>query len=550
MSLGFAFLFLVLFVQFFLIQIVRRKTLGYRAIGQWTRELPVVAQRGVIRDRNGVVLAGNLPTYTVYVRRNAVEDKERVIEVLSELFSIEREELRAKMQKSVSEFAVARQISKEQAERLNGYSLKGVYYAPDAKRVYPYESLLCQVLGFTSSDSSGVSGLEKYYDDYLKGKDGEILYETDLVGVDVGDTLLYREATAGLDLTLTVDYKIQTIAERVMEQAYVSSGAKNAECLLLDLDSFGILAMASFPSYDLNEVPRDDISLLTSLSRNGLVSNSYEPGSTFKVVTAAANLQEYLNGNPNAFSPSYIFSASRTRSVDGTTVKCWSDHSNGKHSHQTIAEALNNSCNPCFTDMALSLGSECFYSYLDKFGFGKTTGIDFPGEALGMLLPSVTVRNCDLARIGFGQSVAVTALQLACAVGAAVNGGNYYVPHLVSGIGDVTVKPELKSHPIGEEASSFLRSMLEGVVRDGSGKKAFIDGYRIGGKTGTAQKYENGHIASGKYVSSFVGFYPADNPKTLVLVIIDEPQGAYYGSVVAAPCAKEIFSGIIALEEG
>lgn len=549
MTLGFIFLFFILFVQFFLIQIVRSKTLGFKALDQWTRELPVVAERGVIRDKNGVVLAGNLPTYSVYIRRNALVDREGVATTLSNLFSLDKDELLEKMKKNVSEFAVVKGIDKEQACKLDEYALQGVYYAPDQVRVYPYENLLCQVLGFTSSDHHGVSGLEKYYDDYLKGESGEICYETDLVGVDVNDHVLYKDATKGIDLTLTVDYRIQTLVERVIGEVYLSTKAKNAQCLVLDLDSFGVLAMASCPSYDLNDVPREDASLLTSLSRNGLISNSYEPGSTFKVVTAAANLQEYLNGNQNAFSPNYIFPASRTRLVDGTTVKCWSDHTNGKHSHQTLAEALNNSCNPCFTDMALSLGSEVFYDYLYKFGFGKTTGIDFPGEALGMLLPSVSVRNCDLARIGFGQSVAVTALQLACAVGSAVNGGNYYVPHLVSKIGEITVKKELKSHPIGEEASALLRGMLEGVVRDGSGKKAYIDGVRIGGKTGTAQKYENGRIASGKYVSSFIGFYPADCPKKLVLVIIDEPQGAYYGSVVAAPCARDVFQGMIALEE-
>ena len=397
---------------------------------------------------------------------------------------------------------------------------------------------------------TGVSGIEKEYDKYLKGKNGEILYETDLVGIDVGDNILYKEGEAGLDIALTVDYKIQTLCERVMAEAVETYRPKGAECLVLDLSSFEILAMASLPSYDLNDVPREDSALLSALSRNGIVSNSYEPGSTFKVITAAADIEEHLRGNPNAFSTSYVFPASRTRSVDGTTVKCWSDHSNGKHSHQTLKEALNNSCNPCFTDIALSLGTDCFYSYLSKFGFGGVTGIDFPGEALGMLLPASAVRGCDLARIGFGQTIAVTAIQLACAVGAAVNGGNYYVPHLVKKIGSKEIEKELKSNPISEKTSEILRGMLEGVVSEGSGKKAYIEGYRIGGKTGTAQKYENGRLALGKYVSSFVGFYPADAPKYLTLVIIDEPQGAYYGSVVAAPCAREIFRGIIAIEEG
>ena len=293
---------------------------------------------------------------------------------------------------------------------------------------------------------------------------------------------------------------------------------------------------------------------LNSYSRNSIVSDIYEPGSTFKVVTAAADIEEYLQGNSKAFSTSYVFNGSRTRTVDGTKIKCWSDHSNGKHSNQTLAEALNNSCNPCFTDMALSLGSQTFYNYLNAFGFGNVTGLDFNGEALGMLVPQTAVRDCDLARIGFGQTIAVTGIQLACAIAAAVNGGNYYVPHLLKSI--VTsdgknvneVAPVLKNKVISEKASSILAQMLEGVVTEGSGKKAYIEGYRVGGKTGTAQKYEDGHVAQGKYVSSFCGFFPANNPEYLALIIVDEPQGTYYGSAVAAPVAAEIFKDIIQIK--
>ena len=543
------FLFLLLIGKFFYVQVISEKKLGYRALDQWTRELPLIAERGTISDRNGTILAGNAPSYSVFVRRNAVVDKTETCRVLAEVLGLDETSLRLRMDSNVSELTVARQVSKDTAERLGRYVLPGVYYAADNTRVYPYGDLACQVLGFTSSDMSGVSGIEKYYDKYLKGTNGELLYETDLVGIEVGDAVLYCEAEDGLDVTLTIDYQIQTLAERIMREACAEYSPKRAECIVLDLDNFDVLAMVSRPSYDLNDVPRDDAELLNSLSRNGIVSNIYEPGSTFKVITAAADIEESLKGNPNAFSVNYIFPDSRTRSVDGTTVKCWSTHANGKHSHQTLAEALNNSCNPCFTDTALSLGSDCFYSYLSAFGFGSVTGLDFPGEALGMLLPQTAVRACDLARIGFGQTIAVTGLQLACAVGAAVNGGNYYVPRLVKAIGAEEIEPVLRSHPISAETSAILRRMLEGVVSEGSGSKAYIEGYRIGGKTGTAQKYENGKIAAGKYVSSFVGFYPADDPKYLSLVIIDEPQGAYYGSVVAAPCAKKLFEGIIALTE-
>ena len=241
--------------------------------------------------------------------------------------------------------------------------------------------------------------------------------------------------------------------------------------------------------------------------------------------------------------------------MDGTTIRCWSDHSNGKHSNQTLAEALNNSCNPCFVDIALSLGKETFYSYLSAFRFGAATGVDFSGEAIGMLLPEASVQNCDLARIGFGQTIAVTPLQLAAACASAVNGGYYYTPHVVDEIfsddGSVREKSQksLVARTVSEKASEVLASMLEGVVRDGSGKKAYIEGYRVAGKTGTAQKYENGLIAQGKYVSSFIGFFPANAPRYLALVVVDEPQGSYYGSTVAAPCAKEIFEKIIAIQD-
>ena len=365
--------------------------------------------------------------------------------------------------------------------------------------------------------------------------------------------MLFR-SVAGDGVRLTIDMDIQLAAEQAMRSVYQSAGAKKVSCIVLDPNNFDVLAMVNYPSYDLNDVPRDDAQTLNALSRNSLVSDIYEPGSTFKILTAAADLEEYYRGNKSAFSPSYVFNGSRTRTVDGTKIKCWSDHSNGKHSNQTLADALNNSCNPCFTDIALALGKDKFYEYLTAFGLGNVTGIDFNGEALGMLVPQALVRDCDLARIGFGQTIAVSGLQLACAAAAAVNGGNYYAPHLLKSIVSSDGKtveeysPVLKQKPISEQASRQLAAMLEGVVKEGSGKKAYIEGYKVGGKTGTAQKYEDGHIAAGKYVSSFVGFFPSDSPRYLALIIVDEPTGTYYGSAVAAPVAKEIFEDIIKIK--
>lgn len=551
-----AFIFCLIFARFFYIQAVWGSELVYRATDQWNREIPVVAARGEITDRNGQLIAGNRTTYSVFVRPNAVANAEYCATVMSSALEIEPSELLEKLSGGkVSEITVARQVEKEKIEKLASYDLAGVYYSRDNSRTYSYNDALCQVLGFTASDGTGLSGIEKYYENILCGENGEIAYTTDIVGVQTENSkIVYREATAGDGIRLTIDMDIQLSAEQAMRSVYQSSGAKKVSCIVLDPTDFGVLAMVNYPSYDLNVVPRDDPETLNALSRNSLISDIYEPGSTFKVITSAANLEEYLRGNKSAFSPSYVFNGSRTRTVDGTKIKCWSDHSNGKHSNQTLAEALNNSCNPCFTDIALALGKDKFYEYLTAFGLGNVTGIDFNGEALGMLVPQSLVRDCDLARIGFGQTVAVSGLQLACATAAAVNGGNYYVPHflksIVSSDGKTVeeYKPVIKQKPVSEKASRMLAEMLEGVVKEGSGKKAYIEGYKVGGKTGTAQKYEDGHIASGKYVSSFVGFFPADNPQYLALIVVDEPVGTYYGSAVAAPVAKEIFEDIIKIK--
>ncbi len=536
-------------------QLVWGSDLKYRATDQWNREIPIIAGRGIITDANGQILAGNKTTYSIFVRPNAVVNAEYTATVLSGLFSLNPQSLLEKLQGGkVSEITVARQMPKESIEKLVSYNLPGVYYSRDNSRVYTYNDALCQVLGFTSNDGTGLSGVEKYYNNVLSGTNGEISYTTDIVGNETQNSVVvYNEAIDGDGIQLTVDIDIQLAAEEAMRSVFTSSGAKSVSCVVLNPQNFDILAMVNYPSYDLNDVPRDDAETLNALSRNSVVCDIYEPGSTFKVITAAANLEEYHRGNNKAFSTSYIFNSSRTRTVDGTKIKCWSTHSNGKHYNQNLAAALNNSCNPCFTDMALSLGKETFYSYLNSFGFGNVTGIDFNGEALGMLVPQSLVRDCDLARIGFGQTVAVTGIQLACATAAAVNGGNYYSPRLLKSVvlsdnKKVVNEPVLKFKPISEKTSAVLVEMLEGVVTEGSGKKAYIEGYKVGGKTGTAQKYEDGHIASGKYISSFVGFFPSDKPQYLALIIVDEPQGTYYGSSVAAPVAKEIFEDIIRIK--
>ncbi len=551
-----AFLFCLILGRFFYVQVIWGKELRAKAIDQWTRELPIVAPRGIIKDRNGKVIVDNTTMYSVFIRPRSITNEIKVAEILSNIFNLNKEDIYKKAKtKSISEYTIVRQCGQEKIDLLCTYSLDGVYYSKDSIRYYPYGDFLTQVLGYVSSDNIGQSGIEKYYNKFLSGTDGEILYETDLLGIQLNQTTpKFISSKSGLNIVLTIDNSIQQIVEQTMETAFNVHLPKRAECIVLDPSNGEILAMASKPSYDLNYVPRDDIDLLNRLSRNGLVVDVYEPGSTFKILTAAATLEEYHLGNPKALSPDYVFNSSRTRTVLGRNIKCWRTHEDGKHSGQHIKEALNNSCNPCFVDMALSLGKETMYNYIELFNYGSVTGVDFIGEAQGMIIPEPAVTDGDLARIGFGQTIAVTPIQLASATAAAVNGGFYYTPHLMKAIydGDMLIEeviPIVKNRTISKETSELLSGYLEGVVSEGSGKQAYIEGYKVGGKTGTAQKYEKGIIAQGKYVASFVGFFPSNNPKYLALVIIDEPQGQHYGSTVAAPYAKMIFEGIINKKE-
>jgi stage V sporulation protein D (sporulation-specific penicillin-binding protein) len=464
----------------------------YKALDQWTREIPIVPKRGVITDRNGTVLVENDTAYTVFVRSNAIKDKLSTAKTLANILEVDGEKLYQKITSvKASEVTVAKRVDKEKISALAQVALDGVYYSRDNLRSYPRGETLCQVLGFTSSDNLGVTGIEKYYDEVLSGTRGELLYETDLVGIELDDAVAaYLPAEDGYNLSLTIDYGIQSVVESTLKQVAAEYDPVGAECIVLDPNTFEILAMANYPSYDMNEIPRDNIEELNTLSRNRIVSDVYEPGSTFKILTAAIDIEESLKGNPKAYSVNHVFSSSRTRSVDGTTVKCWNNHANGKHSNQTLSDALNNSCNPCFTDIALSLGKTTFYEYLSLFGLGKRTGIDFNGEAYGLLMSESAVRNCDLARIGFGQTIAVSALQLALATASVINGGYYYQPRLVKSVyaNDGFVKeeyePKLKYRTVSEETSRLLSKMLEGVVTEGSGKKAYIEGFSVAGKTG------------------------------------------------------------------
>lgn len=478
--------------RLFYVQIIWGEEIQEKAIDQWTREIPVVASRGKITDRNGVLLAGNADTYTVFVRKKAVKDVEYLSQILSKVLKMDYQSVYKRLTTTISsEVTVKKQVEKEKINELLEYDFQGVYYSRDNSRVYPYGDFLSSVIGFTSNDGKGQAGLELYYDKYLSGINGEILYETDIVGIEIENgNASYIPASDGLNISLTIDYDVQQLCETASDQALEIHQAKSVQIFVVDPSSGEILAMTNKPSYDLNQVPRDDLELLNSLSRNRLVSDIYEPGSTFKIITTAANIEEYYNNNSKAFSLDKIYNSSRFRYIDGQKVKCWSNHANGKHASLTLSGALNNSCNPIFVDIAMSLGKETMYKYIEKFGFNKTTGLDFNGEASGMILPYFAVNNVDLARIAFGQTVAVTGLQLAMATCSAVNGGIYYTPYLVGeiyssdGMLVERITPNAKTRVISEKASRTLSNLLEKVVSEGSGKQAYIEGYHVAGKTG------------------------------------------------------------------
>lgn len=493
-----------------------------------------------------------MPSYAVYVRTRCVKDANQVANVLGKLFDVDEKSLLDKInQKSTSEITVKRRLSKESVTLLENYSLSGVYYSIDNSRIYPFNDMLCSVLGYTSSDGNGICGIESYYNKYLRGEDGELLFESDLVGNDISEKPTLLPSINGLNVKLSIDSEIQMICESAVDKAVMTYSPKSVGILVLNPQNCQVLAMALSNRFDLNSPPTNDISELNKKIRNGLVSDSYEPGSTFKIVTALANVQEALLKNPNALPLDHVFNGADFRIVNGSRIKCWTKHLNGKHSNETLSEALNNSCNPCFVDIALSLGKQKMYEYIEKLNFGNVTGIDFFGEAVGMLLPVSSVTDGDLARISFGQTIAVTPLQLGACACACVNGGNYFTPRIVQSIVDdngkelITFQPQQKNKVASTEASRILASYLERVVSEGSGKNAYIEGYKVGGKTGTAQKFENGSIKQGKNIMSFMGFFPSNAPKYLALALVDEPIGGSYGSTVSAPIVKEVFEGII-----
>lgn len=533
-------LFFALSIRVFYLQIISNRHLQILASEEWLRDLPLASRRGEILDCNGVSLATTITTYDVYVRARNVTEPARLASAISESLSIDYETAYTKVtNKSFSEILIKMQVEESLAKALTEYS--GVYLSQNVARVYPYSSLLTQVLGYCTIDNIGQAGIEAYYDKYLKGVDGKSLTQTNAQGKEIENSLSYYiPSVPGANLTTTIDVQMQTILESELMTAYLENKALGVSGIIIDAKTGAIKAMSCLPSFDLNNVPRDDISALQLMTKNSTVVDVYEPGSTFKLVTLAAVLNEGLVSEDEHF-----FCSGRT-TVDGETIKCWKSTGHGS---LTLSEAFEKSCNCVFVNLALRLGIEKYYDYLNFFGLGEKTGVDIASESSGIVMSEDQVKIVDLARIGFGHAIAVTELQL-INVYAKICSGKDLTPYLVEEI--VAEDTTLYKHSsastkidLKESTISTVNKLLANNINS-EGNMTFVAGYDIGGKTGTAQKYdENGQIASGKYISSFIGTYPASNPEYILIVCVNEPSaGAYYGGVVAKPVGQRIFTRI------
>lgn len=542
------FVVIIIFRMFYL-QIAKSRFFVSEGLTEWLRDLPLIATRGSITDRNGVVLASSYTTYDVYVRPADIKNAESVAQVLSNVLNLDFEDVLKKItNKGLSEIRIKNDIEKSDVQSILKDYQSGIFFTTDTERNYTYDSMLCQILGFVGSDNTGQTGLEAFYNSYLKGIDGVSLVESDLKGTTLEDSMIiYENAISGLNLTLTIDFRIQEKVEEILTSAMASTGAKSISCLITNPQTGEILSVATLPSYNLNDIPRDDMQSLNNLSRATTIVDTFEPGSTFKPIIAAIALEEGLT------SKNHYYYCGGYRIINGVKIKC---ARRSGHGSQTLEQGLMNSCNCVFMDIIQQIGLDKFYDYLEKFGFTGKLGLDFPGEVSAVLMPKTSVTLPDLARMGFGQTIALSSLEMVSGIGTVINNGFVLEPQLLKSIstesGKVIYTKErvVKNKILSDSTSRSMREMLLKVVEKGGGKYAKIDGYaQLAGKTGTAQKYENGKIAEGKYIATFAGFAPYDDPKYLIYVVVDEPQGAYYGGIVSAPIAKNIFQEILKIEE-
>lgn len=516
------------------------------------RERTIKAARGRILDANGVVIAGNRTVCTVSVIYNQMEDREQVIRILCEELNLPEAKVRGKVEKRSSREIIATNVDKETGDRIRSCHLAGVKVDEDYKRYYPYDSLASKVLGFTGGDNQGIVGLEVVYESWLKGINGTILTLADAAGVEIGNAFEDRmEPVAGSDLYVSLDVNIQQYAEQAARETMEKKGAKKVSVIVMDPRDGAILAMANVPEFNLNEpftlnspeppgiTPEERQELLNQMWRNPSINDTYEPGSTFKIITAAAGLEAGVVRLTDRFScPGF-------RIVEDRRIRC---HKVGGHGPESFLEGAMNSCNPVFIDVGQRLGVDGYVHYFEQFGLKSKTGIDLPGEAGTIMHKKENMGPVELATVSFGQSFQITPIQLITTVSSLINGGTRVTPHFgVKAVSADGTSVHRFSYPVregilSEETSATLRYVLEQVVAEGSGKNAALDGYRIGGKTATSEKLPR---SLKKYISSFIGFAPADDPQVIALITIDEPQGVYYGGTIAAPVIADIFQNIL-----
>ena len=525
------------------IQIFSSPTLQLRASEQWYRDLPLGARRGNIFDRHGRIMVESIPTYSVFVRPVAVTDADRVTSVLSSILNLSHQKVYNRVTaKGVSEHLIKMQIEKSTAIKIIAHNLDGVFLSQTYRRVYPLGVVGGQVMGLTTIDNMGQEGLEAFYNHILRGRDGRIATPSDLRGIPRQEGVeFYFPSIPGFDLHLNVDATIQNILQTALARAFYEQRAQSVSGIVYNIQTGGIVASASAPFFDMNDQPRNNVVDLLAQIRNQPIVNVLEPGSTFKIITLAIALEEGLVQMDEKFNcPGF-------RMIGGERVRCWKTKGHGT---QTLAEGVRNSCNAVFMDLSLRIGVDLFYEYLTRFGFGKKTGVDFYGESAGLILPKQYVRPVDIARIGFGQAIAISPIQFISAIGAVVGDGILRTPRFAQSIpqaGTTIISEQRGQRVISEQTSAQARELLVGVVEHGSGKHSRVPGFQIGGKTGTAQKYVDGIIAQGKYISSFISFLNVDGvARYAVFLYVDEPsRQGYYGSIVAAPYVGQIWAGII-----
>ena len=536
---------IAIIIKVFYIEVFSYNKLKDLSDDLYSRKLPIAADRGEILDRNGIALATNITTTSLVLVPRQISNKEEVAKSLSEILNVSYEEMYKHVSKKESIERVhpeGRQLSYEVAEKIDNLGYDGVYLVKESKRYYPYGTMLAHSLGYVGIDNQGLSGLEKEYDEYLTGENGSIKYFSDGQGNRLEMSEVYEPAKSGISLQLTIDIELQKVVENELDNIIDKYSPDNALIVVQDPNSGEILAMASRPVFDANNYQNYSAEVI---NRNLPIWKTYEPGSTFKIITLASSIEEKTI---DIFEDT--FSDDGSINVDGATLHCWK---HGGHGHQTYLQVVENSCNPGFVSLGLKLGTNRLMKYIKNFGFGEKTGIDLNGEGSGILFKTEKMGLVETATTAFGQGISVTPIQQVTAVSAAINGGYLYQPYIVKNMIDKNTntivnaaEKILKRKVISEETSNLVRFALESVVANGTGRNAYIENYRVGGKTGTAQKVVNGKYSSNSYILSFIGFLPADNPQAVVYVAIDNAHNvSQYGGTASAPVAKNVMKTVI-----